>query len=56
MAAAAIAIGVLTNTGMKLGLALFFGHRGFRTIAGGALTLMFATLAAALAIDWIQRR
>jgi hypothetical protein len=27
MAAAAIAIGVLTNTGMKLGLALFFGHR-----------------------------
>ena len=30
VAATAIAIGVLTNTGMKLGLALFFGSRRFR--------------------------
>jgi uncharacterized membrane protein (DUF4010 family) len=50
MAATAIAVGVLANTGMKLGLALFFGSRTFRLIAGGALTLMLLTLGAALAL------
>jgi hypothetical protein len=35
---------------MKLGLALFFGSRQFRLIAGGALACMLAALAAALVI------
>lgn len=48
-AAAAIAIGVLTNTAVKLGLALFFGSRRFRTIAGGALLLMLVALGAVMA-------
>lgn len=50
IAAAAIALGVLTNTGMKLGLALFFGTPRFRLIAGGALAFMLVALAAALAL------
>jgi len=49
VAATAIAIGVLTNTGMKLGLALSFGSRRFKLIAGGALLLMLVALGAALA-------
>jgi hypothetical protein len=49
VAAAAIATGVLTNTGMKLGLTLLFGSRMFKVIAGGALVLMLAALGAALA-------
>ena len=48
VAATAIAVGVLTNTGLKLGLALFFGSRRFRTIAGGALALMLVAIGAAL--------
>jgi uncharacterized membrane protein (DUF4010 family) len=36
-AALAIAVGVLSNTTMKLSLALFFGSSGFRRVAGGAL-------------------
>lgn len=48
VAATAIAIGVLTNTGMKLGLALLFGSPRFRMIAGGALALMLAALGVAL--------
>jgi uncharacterized membrane protein (DUF4010 family) len=48
IAATAIAVGVLANTGLKLGLALFFGSRRFRTIAGGALALMLLALGAAL--------
>jgi uncharacterized membrane protein (DUF4010 family) len=43
--AAAIAIGVLTNTLMKLCLALFVGSRRFKMIAGGALLLMLGALA-----------
>jgi uncharacterized membrane protein (DUF4010 family) len=50
VAATAIAVGVLSNTAMKLGLALFLGNRTFRLIAGGALALMLLTLAAALAL------
>jgi uncharacterized membrane protein (DUF4010 family) len=49
VAATAIAIGVLMNTVMKLGLALMFGSRAFKMIAGAALALMFAALAIALA-------
>ena len=48
VAATAIAVGVLANTGMKLGLAMFLGSRGFRIIAGGALLLMLLALGAAL--------
>jgi uncharacterized membrane protein (DUF4010 family) len=48
VAATAIAVGVLANTGMKLGLAVFLGSRRFRAIAGGALALMLLALAAAL--------
>jgi uncharacterized membrane protein (DUF4010 family) len=48
VAATAIAIGVLTNTGMKLALALLFGSPRFRLIAGGALALMLVALGSAL--------
>ena len=48
VAATAIAIGVLSNTGMKLALALLFGSRGFRLIAGGALALMLVAIGSAL--------
>ena len=48
VAATAIAIGVLANTAMKLGLAVFFGGRRFRTIAGGALALMLVASGGAL--------
>jgi uncharacterized membrane protein (DUF4010 family) len=42
VAATAIAIGVLANTAMKLGLAVLFGSRRFQTIVGGALALLLA--------------
>jgi uncharacterized membrane protein (DUF4010 family) len=48
VAANAIAVGVLTNTVMKLGLALLFGIRGFKMLAGGVLLLMLVALAIAL--------
>ena len=48
VAATAIAVGVLANTAMKLGLALFLGSPGFRTIAGGALLSMLLASAASL--------
>jgi uncharacterized membrane protein (DUF4010 family) len=50
VAATAIAIGVLANTGMKLALTLFLGSRRFRAIAGSALLLMLMALAAGLAL------
>jgi uncharacterized membrane protein (DUF4010 family) len=51
IAATGIAIGVLANTMMKLGLAVVLGNRTFKLITGGALALMFAALAVAL---WIR--
>ena len=48
VAAAGIAIGVLSNTAVKAGIAFSFGSRRFRLIAGGALALMFVALAATL--------
>jgi uncharacterized membrane protein (DUF4010 family) len=51
VAATAIAVGVLANTGMKLGLAVFLGSRRFRVIAGGALVLMLVALGAALSLS-----
>jgi hypothetical protein len=41
---------VLTNTAMKLGLAVVFGSRTYTLIAGGALLLMLALLGAALGV------
>jgi uncharacterized membrane protein (DUF4010 family) len=49
-AATGVALGVLTNTAMKLGLSLVFGSRRFKLIAGSALALMFVALAALLAL------
>jgi uncharacterized membrane protein (DUF4010 family) len=50
VAATAIAVGVLANTAMKLGLAVFLGGTKFRVIAGGALLLMLVAIAAALLV------
>ena len=47
VAAMAIAVGVMTNTAMKLGLAVVLGSATFRLLAGSALLLMFLALAAA---------
>lgn len=48
VAATAIAVGVLANTAMKLGLAVVLGAPTFRLIAGGALGLMLLATGAAL--------
>jgi uncharacterized membrane protein (DUF4010 family) len=48
VAARAIAIGVLMNTVMKLGLALVFGSRAFKVTAGAALAAMLVAIAVAL--------
>ena len=45
IAATAIAVGVLSNTMLKAGLAFFLGSARFRLIAGGTLLLMAASLA-----------
>jgi uncharacterized membrane protein (DUF4010 family) len=50
IAATAIAVGVLANTAMKLGLAVFFGSPRFRAIAGGALGLMLVAVGGALLV------
>jgi uncharacterized membrane protein (DUF4010 family) len=49
-AAAAIAVGVLANTAMKLGIAAVLGSRRFKAIAGGALLLMLLALGAAFVL------
>jgi uncharacterized membrane protein (DUF4010 family) len=49
VAATAIAVGVLANTAMKLGLTMFLGSGRFRAITGGALGVMLISLGAALA-------
>jgi uncharacterized membrane protein (DUF4010 family) len=48
-AAFAIAIGVLSNTALKLTVALFFGSSGFRQVAGGALFGIILAAGASLA-------
>jgi uncharacterized membrane protein (DUF4010 family) len=48
LAAAAIATGVLANSVLKLGMALFFGAARFRVIAGGTLAVMVVAAAAGL--------
>jgi uncharacterized membrane protein (DUF4010 family) len=49
-AALAIAVGILANTALKTGVALFFGERQFRLIVAGALTLMMIAAAAAIGL------
>jgi len=51
VAAMAIAVGVLANTGMKLVLAIVLGSARFRLIAGSALALMLVAAAASLAFQ-----
>jgi uncharacterized membrane protein (DUF4010 family) len=50
VAATAIAVGVLANTGMKLGLSFALGAPRFRGIAGGALALMLVAIGGALVL------
>jgi uncharacterized membrane protein (DUF4010 family) len=50
IAALAIAIGVLSNTALKLSVALFFGSPGFRRVAGGALVGMVLAAGMSLVI------
>jgi uncharacterized membrane protein (DUF4010 family) len=50
VAAVAIAIGVASNTVLKLMVALILGSGGFRKIAGGALVLMTLAAAGSLAL------
>jgi uncharacterized membrane protein (DUF4010 family) len=50
-AALAIAIGVLANTTLKLGVALVFGSDRFRRIVGGTLVAMIVSAAAALVLS-----
>jgi hypothetical protein len=49
-AALAIAVGVLSNTALKLTIALFFGSAGFRRVAGGALFGMVVAAGMSLAM------
>jgi uncharacterized membrane protein (DUF4010 family) len=51
-AATAIAIGVLTNTLLKMGIALLFGSGAFRLITAGTLAAMASAAAASLA--WLR--
>lgn len=51
IAATAIAVGVLSNTLLKMGLAVVLGSARFRAIAGGALLAMAAALGAVI-IAW----
>ena len=48
VAARALTVGILANTLVKLGLAMFLGRGRFRPLAGTGLALMALTLAAAM--------
>ena len=52
VAALAIAIGILANTALKLGIALVFGSRRFRRIAGISLGAMIVAAAVPLVLRW----
>lgn len=52
VAAAAIAVGIFSNTGVKLGLALALGSQPFRLVTGGTLAAMLGILGATL---WFWR-
>jgi uncharacterized membrane protein (DUF4010 family) len=48
IAATAIAIGILSNTAMKMTMAFVFGTARFRLVAGGALAVMLVALGGAI--------
>jgi uncharacterized membrane protein (DUF4010 family) len=48
VAAAAIAVGVLANTALKLGLAVTLGSQPFRLVTGGTLAFLLAILGGTL--------
>ena len=50
LAAAAIGIGVLTNTALKLAVSLAFGSSTYRAVTGGVLLLMLLATAATLVL------
>jgi uncharacterized membrane protein (DUF4010 family) len=50
LAALAIAVGVLSNTAMKMTIALILGRSQFRTIAAGTLAVMLVGGAATVAV------
>ncbi len=50
VAALAIAIGILANTALKMGVALFFGNPRFRVIVAGTLLTMLVAAAASIAL------
>jgi uncharacterized membrane protein (DUF4010 family) len=52
VAAAAMGIGVLSNTALKLGLAIGFGGRRYRIRAAAGLLILAAGLIAGLALGW----
>jgi len=54
IAAAAIAIGILSNTAMKIALSAALGSPRFRMIAGGSLVLMFVALGLALGVPFLR--
>ena len=54
IAATAIAVGVLSNTAMKIALALLFGSPRFRFVAAGSLVLMFVALALVLGVRMLS--
>ena len=54
IAAAAIAVGILSNTAMKIALSVALGSARFSTIAGGALVLMFVALGLALGLPMLR--
>ncbi len=54
VAATAIAVGVLSNTAMKIALALLFGSPRFRFVGAGSLVLMFVALALVLGVRMLS--
>lgn len=52
VAATAIAIGVLANTAMKLGISLTLGNGRFRLIAGVSLLMMLVASSLAIGLAW----
>jgi uncharacterized membrane protein (DUF4010 family) len=54
MAAAAVGVGVLSNTALKCGLVLAIGEARYRRHAAGGLAMLAAGSAAGLALGWPQ--
>ena len=54
MAAAAVGVGVLSNTALKCGLVLAIGEPRYRRHAAGGLAMLAAGSAAGLALGWPQ--